>query len=322
MEDFDMSHIPKVVVINGNGIGQYCDVKRIPLKGETAVPRNLRYEQDSGKGVNCAIVIGRLGGDVAYIGKAGKDDGGELNVKWLRDAGVNTDHFWLDPDIKTSLGLILLAENGENMIINFDSPGSDITMDEALEHLDMLAGAEHLITGFEIPIDVALACARRGKELNMKTWLNPSPIERDAVLPELPFVDLMCVNETEACILLGVAETAMDDWENTARRLGEKYKVDTVIITLGSKGACAWSPGGSWSIPARAVKLVDETGAGDAFLSVVVQNFVWGRSLREAMDYANLYCGRLVELPGSIQSYLTLEEMDGVLRDAGTGGWA
>jgi len=309
-----MAHIPKVVVINGNGIGQYCDVTRIPLKGETAMPRNLRYEQDSGKGVNCAIVIARLGGDVSYVGKVGRDDGGILNEKWLKDAGVNIDHFWLDPGIQTSLGLILLAENGENMIINFDSPGSDITMDEALEHVRQLEGAEHLITGFEIPAEIALECARLGKELGMKTYLNPSPIERGTVLPEMPYVDVLCVNETEALIMLGMEDQSVDDWTNAARRLGEKYRTRCVIVTLGGKGACAWTSEEEWYIPAYPVKLRDESGAGDAFLAVTVQNLVWGRSLREAMEYANKYCAHLVEQPGSIQSYMTLDQMDDILK--------
>ena len=65
-----MGHIPKVVCLNGAGIGQYCDVKRIPRKGETAIPTNLRYAKDSGKGVNNAIVIGRLGGAVKTVPKA------------------------------------------------------------------------------------------------------------------------------------------------------------------------------------------------------------------------------------------------------------
>ena len=309
-----MGHVPKVVVVNGNGIGQYCDVVRIPRKGETAIPRNLRYEQDSGKGVNCAIVIGRLGGDVAYIGKVGNDDGGMLNEKWLRDANVNLEHFWLQDGIKTSLGLILLAENGENMIFNFDSPGSDITMEEATFHLKQLKGAEHLITGFEIPVDVALECARLGKAMGMKVYLNPSPIEHDAVLPQMPFVDLLCVNETEAQILLGKVGREVGDWIAAAREIGAKYSVATVVITLGGKGACAWSPEGSWSIPAYPVKLCDESGSGDAFLAVTVQNLVWGKSLREAMNYANKYCAWLVERPGSIASYMKLEDMDEVLR--------
>ncbi len=312
-----MSHIPKIVVINGNGIGQYCDVVRIPRKGETAIPQNLRYAQDSGKGVNCAIVIGRLGGDVSYIGKVGNDEGGVLNEKWLQDAGVHTEHFWLQDSIKTSLGLVLLAENGENLIFNFDSPGSDITSEEATEHLKQLQGAEYLITGFEIPVDVALECARLGKKMGIKVFLNSSPIEKDTVLPKLPFVDTLCINETETLILLDRAEQEINDWVGAAKELSEKYEVPTVIITLGGNGACAWSPEGALQIPGIPVKMVDESGAGDAFLAVTVQNLAWNKSLKESMEYANKYCAWVVQKTGSngvIGKYLTLGEMDEALK--------
>lgn len=310
-----MGHIPKVVCLNGNGIGQYCDVVRIPRKGETAIPRNLRYVQDSGKGVNNAIVIGRLGGDVAYIGKVGKDDGGALNESWLSASGVNIDHFWQQEGISTSLGLILLAENGENMIINFDSPGSDITLEEAMPHVKACEGAEYFLTGFEIPVDVALECSKAACELGMKVFLNPSPIEDAEGLPELPYVDTMCVNESETKILLKT--DTVDDWEDAARQLCEKYKVKNVIITLGGDGACAWGERGSARVYGIPVKLVDESGAGDAFMAVVVQNLIWGKGIQDAMDYANRYCACLVQKDGSegsISKYLWLKEMDEVLK--------
>ncbi len=311
-----MAKTPQTVVLNGNGIGEYCNVKHIPRKGETAIPYNRRFEQDSGKGVNCAIVIARLGGDVGYIGKVGKDDGGYLNEQWLNDAGVNTEHFWLDPDVKTSAGLIILAENGENLIYNFDSPGSDITMDEAISHLKQCQGAKYFITGFEVPEDVSLASAKLAKEMGMKVYLNPSPIEHDAVLPKLPFVDVLCINEVEAQIMLGRIDEQGIDYEQAAKDIADKYEVGTVIITLGGNGACAYSPEGTFSIPGYKVTMVDESGAGDAFLAVTAHRLAQGDSLKDAMVYANKYAAHLVTVPGvgAIGKYMKLSEMDAILK--------
>ena len=79
----------------------------------------------------------------------------------------------------------------------------------------------------------------------MKVFLNPSPIESAEELPEIPYVDTMCVNETEAALLSGAEET--EDWLETAKLLCEKYKVKNTIITLGGDGACAWGERGSGS---------------------------------------------------------------------------
>lgn len=311
-----MGHIPKIVCINGNGIGQYCDVVRIPRKGETAIPTNLRYGKDSGKGVNCAIAIARLGGDISYIGKAGKDDGGELNERWLVDAGVHMEHFWLQEDIKTSMGLVLLAENGENLIFNFDTPGSDITMDEAISHIKELKGAEYMITGFEMPMDVAYESARLGNELGMKVFMNPSPFDSASEVSEMPFVDTIAVNDTEAVLLLGVAATDIFNWLDAAKQLCEMYQVKNTIITLGEHGAVAYGERGQGKVDGIKVQLVDESGAGDAFLAVFVQCLIWDKSVQEALDYSNKYCAWLVQLPGNdgvIDKYLSLDEMEKVL---------
>lgn len=154
----------------------------------------------------------------------------------------------------------------------------------------------------------------------MKVFLNPSPIESAEELPEIPYVDTMCVNETEVALLSGAEET--EDWLETAKLLCEKYKVKNTIITLGGDGACAWGERGSGKVLGIPVKLVDESGAGDAFLAVVVQNLVWGKKIQEALEYANQYCAWLVQKEGTegcLGKYLWLDEMKEVLEWGGKG---
>ena len=45
-----MAKIPQIIVCNGHGLGEYCDVKRIPNPGETCIAYNRRFEMDAGKG--------------------------------------------------------------------------------------------------------------------------------------------------------------------------------------------------------------------------------------------------------------------------------
>ena len=152
------------------------------------------------------------------------------------------------------------------------------------------------------------------EELGMKVFINPSPLESAEDLPEIPYVDTMCVNETEAKMLLGVED--VEDWMDAAKRLTEKYKVKNTIITLGGDGACAWGERGSGRVYGIPVKLVDESGAGDAFMAVVVQNLVWGKTIQEALEYANKYCAWMVQKEGTegcLEKYLWLDEMQEVL---------
>lgn len=312
-----MKNTPKVVCLNGNGIGQLCNVTRIPRKGETAIPRDLRYGSDSGKGVNNAIVIGRLGGDVAYVGKAGNDTGGKMNEKWLKDSGVNVDHFQLDDNLHTSEGLVLVADNGDNLIINFEYPESEITVEEAQEHIRSLGDAEYLLSGLEIDPEVAYSCCELGHSLGMKVFFNASPFDDPEEIPKMPYVDTLAVNETEAKRLLNTDYNTDVDWTAAARQLCEKYEVENVLITLGGDGAVFHGRRGDASVPGIPVRVIDESGAGDAFLAVFVQNLIWGKDVQSALEYANKYCAWFVSLPsqeGSIEKYMWLSQMDEILK--------
>ena len=108
-----MSKIPDIVVVNGHGLGEYCDVKRIPEPGESCTAYNRRAAMDAGKGTNVACAIGRLGGNVSFVAKCGVDQCGQLGYKWLGESNVSTDYYWLDPSIESCLGLCIIAENGE-----------------------------------------------------------------------------------------------------------------------------------------------------------------------------------------------------------------
>ena len=90
-----MAKIPQIIVCNGHGLGEYCDVKRIPNPGETCIAYNRRFEMDAGKGTNAACAIGRLGGSVAFVGKCGVDQCGELGYKWMGESNVDTG--WIPP---------------------------------------------------------------------------------------------------------------------------------------------------------------------------------------------------------------------------------
>ena len=125
-----MSKIPEIVVVNGHGLGEYCDVKRIPKPGETCTAYNRRAAMDAGKGTNVACAIGRLGGSVAFVAKCGADQCGELGFQWLGDSNVDTSYYWLDPSIESCLGLCVIAENGENLLLDFDDDLHAIQPDE------------------------------------------------------------------------------------------------------------------------------------------------------------------------------------------------
>jgi ribokinase len=93
-------------------------------------------------------------------------------------------------------------------------------------------------------------------------------------------------NETEASLLSGVQVVDGETARAAARRLTDEG-VEQVLITLGDKGVVSVLKDGTvLSIPAIVVPVVDTTGAGDTFVGSLAVELANGKSVREAIQYA------------------------------------
>lgn len=312
-----MASIPDIIVYNGHGLGEYCDVKRIPNPGETCTAYNRRFEIDAGKGTNTACAIGRLGGSVAFIGKCGVDQAGELGYKWMGESNVDTTYYWLDPSIESCMGLCIIAENGENMLLDFDNDSYSVQAVEVDRCMRKMSGAKFVTSGFAQDINAGLQACKTGKALGMTTLLNPSPLRVGIALEELSYVDFLVVNEGESYELLDKDPEEDIGWEALGRLLQGKYKCKNVIITLGSKGSAAVTQDSVFMCPSTKVEMVDETGAGDGFLGAVAYCLSKGKSLKEAMEWSNVYAAYTVTKKGSLEHYPWKESIPEIFKNLG-----
>ena len=69
-----------------------------------------------GKGANQAVAAARLGADVTLVAKVGRDVFGDQAVANYRSEGIRTDCILRDPQNATGVALILVDEQGENLI--------------------------------------------------------------------------------------------------------------------------------------------------------------------------------------------------------------
>lgn len=300
------------IVLNSHGVGQYAYCDHMPSWGETLSVSKWHIAEDGGKGSNVTVALGRLGLDVAYVGKVGNDAWGDLGEKWMSDAGADTTFLYRDPSVSTGTGLVLLGPDGSNAIIDGDSSSSALTVDEVTAAIEGMRGSKYFITGFEVPEAIALEGARRAHALGMKTVLNPSPLPAGK-LPPLDFVDYLFVNEVEADSLVGMAKS---DLEGLAKGVLQATSARNVIVTLGSDGSCALTEEGEFLTidPVKVENVVNTAGAGDGFMAATVANLVWGKTLREAMEWASYYSALAVTIDGTIPAYRPLGEVNAFIK--------
>lgn len=108
-------------------------------------------------------------------------------------------------------------------------------------------------------------------------------------------------NKKEAADALGMPLASLEDIEKAGRTLRNTLKCDNVLITLGSAGMMLIEKDGTLStVPTRAMKVSDVSGAGDTVIATLAAMMSVGVHVREAAALANIAAGHVVSEPGIV----------------------
>jgi ribokinase len=280
-------------------------VERLPGPGETVLGGELA-EHDGGKGANAAAAAGRLGARVRMVGAAGGDARGERARDALQAAGVDTSAVAVLEDVPTGVAIVAVDPDGENQILVAPGANAEVTPALVERALDT-APADAVLVSCEIP-DAAVAAAVRGaRSRGLPCVLNPAPA-RPALLALAELGPIFTPNRAEAARLAGEEEPEAAG-AALAARTGEP-----VVVTLGAAGALLVRPGGAARhVEASATRVVDTTGAGDAFNGALAWRLSLGEPLEDAVGYAVAAAGLAVGTPGA-RAPLTAAAVERALR--------
>jgi ribokinase len=280
---------------------------RAPRMGETILGNSFALGP-GGKGSNQAVAAARLGADVTFLSKLGRDAFAEMAFKTWADAGVKPMVAQSD-DSYTGAAYIFVEEaTGDNAIIICPGVAATIAATDVEANGDLIGSATTFMTQLEQPMDAALRALEIAREAGVRTILNPAPA---SVIPEgmLALCDYVTPNETETAALTGVAVKSVDD----ARRASEVFLskgVGAAVITLGEAGALFHSARQSELIPAvDAGPVVETTGAGDAFNGGFATALARGDDPIDAVRFGCATAGISVTRPGTAPSMPTLAEV-------------
>lgn len=285
---------------------------RPPAMGETIIGSDFKMGP-GGKGSNQAVAAARAGAEVSFISRLGRDSFGEIALATWKTENIRTDKVALSADLPTGAAYIFVQENtGENCIIVVPGAAGAISVADVDAAAADIRGARVFVTQLEQPIDAA----RRGLEIaraaGAATVFNPAPA---APLPDAiyPLCDYITPNESEASALTGVTVGDLDSARAAADRLLQRG-VKVALITLGEAGALYHTARESILVPAfSAGKVVETTGAGDAFNGGFAAALAAGRSPLDAVRFGCATAGISVTRPGTAPSMPKLAEIEALL---------
>jgi ribokinase len=272
----------KILVIGSSNTDMTIKSERLPAPGETILGGKFLMGA-GGKGANQAVAARRLGGDVTFVCKVGRDIFGDNAIKGYEKEGIDTSHI-LRSDAPSGVALILVDAKAENSIAVAPGANGDLTPEDIRNLRGVIAEASYLILQLEVPVETVLEAARIAHEAGVYVILNPAPA---CPLPEelFRYVDLFIPNETELSTFSGLPVEDVASAEKAAAAMQAKG-VGKLIVTMGSKGALICEGGPSVFVPAHKVKAVDTTAAGDTFCGALCVAISEGKSLQDAAAFA------------------------------------
>ncbi|MEV5706266.1 ribokinase [Actinoallomurus sp. NPDC052274] len=287
-----------VLVVGSVNADLVVRVDRRPAAGETVLGSDLAT-YPGGKGANQAVAAARLGGRVAFLGRAGTDGQGDFLRDALRGDGVDITHLITTPG-PSGVALITLGPDGDNSIIVSPGANGRVTAEDVAAAGPLFAAAAVVSMQMEVPLDAVLAAARAAEGAGARVVFNLSP---PAAVPDelLALCDPLVVNEHEAAFL-----GASDPAGLLAR--GPR----SVVITKGADGAVVADGDGVVEVPSPRVEAVDTTGAGDAFTGALSWRLARGDDLATAARFAARVGAAAVRVAGAQSSFprpADLEEM-------------
>lgn len=273
---------------------------RFPNAGETIFGQ--RFDLGfGGKGANQAVAGRLCGADVFMVARVGSDLFGPATIENFEKLGIDTTHVKQVEGWSSGVAPIFVEPNGQNRILVVKGANDALRPADVDAAAEMLKSTDCIVLQFEIPLETVYYTVAFARKHGIRCILNPAP-GQPVDMGALAGLDYFVPNESEAESITGIAVRNVDDARKCANKLLNEG-IHRVIITLGAKGSLLASRAASEHVPAFAVKSVDSTGAGDAFIGSFAVFLAEGVPEPEAVRRANLYAGLSTTGVGTQKSF-------------------
>jgi len=286
-------------------------ISSFPEIGKEKLANQMTLTMGSASAI-LATNIARLGLEVGFLGKIGRDLLGGVVLDTLRMRKVDCSGISIHDAVKTGLTVVMSFPHDYAML-TYMGAMQDFSIQDV--DFDFLKRGRHMhLSSYYLQPGMQPDCAelfRKAKEAGLTTSFDPGwdPHEKwdKAIYQVLNHVDVFLPNEQEALKISG-----MHTIEDALVQLNEH--ASTVVITCGSRGAIGRCEGKVIKTSVFKVKPIDTTGAGDSFNSGFLYPWLQNRDMRKAMLYGTA-CGAIATTKlGGATASPTLNELEQFLK--------
>lgn len=288
-------------------------IESIPAGSDGRLVEQIRFSP-AGTAGGTAVVLARLGAQVASYGAVGTDPIASVLLDLLAAEGVSVAGLVRKDDHQTSSSVIPVRPNGDRPAWHCIGANGAFTLDDLAS--TALDGVTHLHLGGPefLGGPAAGELLARARSLGIVTSLDVlAPGDPDMlawIADALPHADYLLPNDEQVLGFTG-ASSLVD---------GARALVDAgagcVAATAGARGAVVVTADTVVEVPAYDVPVVDTTGCGDAFSAGFLRGLALGRDLRGA---AELGCATAAQVAGGLGTDAGSYSLDAVLEVVAAG---
>lgn len=273
----------------------------------------------AGAEMNVAIGLKRLGNDVCYITKLGRDSFGHYLIDFLNKEGIDTSKICFDDHFPTAFQLKGKTSVGDPDVAYYrnGSAASNLRVDD-VDNIDMTGFNHFHLTGIFPAISnnsraTLLYLIEKAKNNGLTTSFDPNlrlslwENSEDMVktINKIAFrCDTVLPGISEGKILTGY------DNEKDIAKFYLDHGVKNVVIKIGPKGAYVRTQNEEAYIEGYKVeKVIDTVGAGDGFAVGFISGLLEGKDVKECADRANAIGALQVMHKGDNEGLPTNEQL-------------
>lgn len=253
-----------------------------------------------GGGANAAVSLARQGFDVSLIAKIGKDVFGEKIKNNLEKEEIKTD-LVMKTVMMTQISSILIDSTGHRTIINFRGDADLVDLTNKIKQKMKTADWFVIFSLAKLPKEKKLKFLRLAKEYSSRIFLSLHGVEYfkgfDYLKDYFKLADIMHMNAHECADIFG---GNAPDFNYHQTNFGKKLGVPLLLVSYDIKGSFAYTKDKIYYQPIiDTKKIVDTTGAGDAFASSFLGKFIKTNDIKTSLEFATRNATSVIEHLGA-----------------------
>ncbi|MCD6218803.1 carbohydrate kinase family protein [Candidatus Calescamantes bacterium] len=284
-------------------------VNEFPEKGKLVLVDDMQLHT-GGCAVNTGVALNRLGVSTGIMGKVGNDGFGDFLLKVLKEEGLDIRGVKIEKGCYTSSTMVIVDPDGERRFIHYIGANGKFGREdidwEIISETQILhvAGAMLMPSLDGQPLAELMKKAKQMRKItSLDTAGDVSPKSLPLIEDALPYVDYFLPSFEEAKML------SREDKPETIAEFFLKRGVKVIGIKMGERGCYTTDGEKEIKIPACKVKVVDTTGAGDAFVGGFLVGVLENWDLEYTTRFANTVGAFCVQEIGASQGIKSREEV-------------